>query len=133
MEELLREKMNAMENPTLAPMPRRGVQAAHHRQGPTEAEARALIAPVEEELRALFGHKIYGADISSLEEAVFALLRERGFTLAVPRAAPGPDCQAHDRSARFLRRIPGRRGELHQCGQGGSWVCPMPCWRSTGQ
>lgn len=90
MEELLREKMNAMENPTLAPCAKEGeCELRITAKAPTEAEARALIAPVEEELRALFGHKIYGADISSLEEAVFALLRERGLTLGSAESCTG--------------------------------------------
>ena len=90
MEELLREKMNAMENPTLAPYAKEGeCELRITAKAPTEAEARALIAPVEEELRALFGHKIYGADISSLEEAVFALLRERGLTLGSAESCTG--------------------------------------------
>ena len=44
---------------------------------------------MEEELRALFGHKIYGADIASLEEAVFSLLRERGLTLGSAESCTG--------------------------------------------
>ena len=68
MEAQLREEMEAMTNPTLAPYAKEGeCELRITAKAPTEAEARALIAPVEEELRALFGHKIYGADISSLE------------------------------------------------------------------
>ena len=82
MEALLRERMNAMTNPTLAPYARRrGDGAAHHRQGPTEAEARDLIAPVEEELRDLLGDDLRRGRKES--EVAFALMEAQGLTCGV--------------------------------------------------
>ena len=66
MEAQLREEMEAMTNPT-----------------------RALIAPVEERLRARFGPLIYGADVPSLEAAVFQLLKEKGLTLGCAESCTG--------------------------------------------
>ena len=72
-ETLLRDRMNALTNPTLAPYAKEGeVELRITARGADEAAARVLIAPVEEELRALLGDKIYGADIAGLEQAVLS-------------------------------------------------------------
>ena len=89
-EDLLRERMNAMSNPTLAPYAKEGeVELRITAKAPTDGEARALIAPVEEDLRTLLGHKVYGADIHSLEEAAFALLEAQGLTLGTAESCTG--------------------------------------------
>ncbi len=49
-------------------------------------EARALIAPVEAELRARLGERIYGADGARLEDATTAHLAELGWRLALVEA-----------------------------------------------
>ncbi len=86
----LRERMNAMENPTLAPYAKEGeVELRITAKADGEAAAQALIAPVEAELRQQFGTKIYGADVSSLEEVVFHLLREKGLTFGCAESCTG--------------------------------------------
>ena len=90
MENQLREQMNAMTNPTLAPYAKEGeCELRITAKAPTEAEARALIAPVEAQLREQFGEKIYGADVSSLEEVVLERLKERGLTLGSAESCTG--------------------------------------------
>ena len=90
MEARLREKMNAMTNPTLAPYAKEGeCELRITAKAATEAEARALIAPVEEALREEFGDLIYGADVSSLEEVVLGLLKEKGLTLGSAESCTG--------------------------------------------
>ena len=90
MENQLREQMNAMTNPTLAPYAKEGeCELRITAKAPTEAEARALIAPVEARLREQFGEKIYGADVSSLEEVVLERLKERGLTLGSAESCTG--------------------------------------------
>jgi competence/damage-inducible protein CinA-like protein len=49
----------------------------------TEAEADALIAPVEAQIRARLGEFIYGEGKETVEEAAGRLLAERGMTVAV--------------------------------------------------
>ncbi|MEG2421310.1 MAG: CinA family nicotinamide mononucleotide deamidase-related protein, partial [Oscillospiraceae bacterium] len=66
-EEVLREKMNALQNPTLAPYAKEGeVELRITAKAQSKALAQALIAPVERQVRALFGDQIYGADVGSL-------------------------------------------------------------------
>ena len=89
-EDKLRDRMNALTNPTLAPYAKEGeVELRITAKAPTEEEARALIAPVEEEVRGLLGDHVYGADVSSLEEVAFGLLRERGLTLGCAESCTG--------------------------------------------
>ena len=89
-EALLRERMNAMHNPTLAPYAKEGeMELRVTAKAPDEAAARALIAPVEAELRKLLGPYIYGADVPSLERVCFDLLKEKGLTLSSAESCTG--------------------------------------------
>jgi nicotinamide-nucleotide amidase len=86
----LRDRMNALENPTLAPYAKEGeVELRITAKAPDKQQAAALIAPVEEEVRAHFGALVYGADVSSLEEVVLSLLKERGLTLGCAESCTG--------------------------------------------
>lgn len=90
MEAQLRERMNAMTNPTLAPYAKEGeceLRVTAH--AADEAAAYALADPVVEELKAHFGPLVYGVDIPSLEAAVFALLKEKGLTLGTAESCTG--------------------------------------------
>ncbi len=90
MEAQLRERMNAMSNPTLAPYAKEGeCELRVTAKAPTEAEAQALLKPAVEELRELFGAKVYGVDVSSLEEAVLALLKEKCLTIGTAESCTG--------------------------------------------
>ena len=90
MEAQLREEMEAMTNPTLAPYAKEGeCELRITAKAADEEAARALIAPVEERLRARFGPLIYGADVPSLEAAVFQLLKEKGLTLGCAESITG--------------------------------------------
>ncbi len=89
-ESRLRDRMNAMENPTLAPYAKEGeVELRLTAKAPTEAEARALIAPEEEALREMFGPLIYGSDVPSLEAVCLGLLKEKGLTLSAAESCTG--------------------------------------------
>ena len=90
MEARLRERMNAMTNPTLAPYAKEGsTELRITAKAATEDACRALIAPVEAELRREFGDLIYGADVKDLAHAACAGLLERGVTLATAESCTG--------------------------------------------
>lgn len=90
MESLLREKMNAMTNPTLAPYAKEGeCELRVTAKAENEEQARTLIAPVVEELRALLGDVVYGVDVPNLETAVLELLKEKGMTLGTAESCTG--------------------------------------------
>lgn len=89
-EQLLREKMNALQNPTLAPYAKEGeVELRITAKADTVEQARAMIAPVEGEVRAVLGDLVYGADVSSLEEVVVPLLAQKGLTLGTAESCTG--------------------------------------------
>ena len=89
-EALLRDRMNELTNPTLAPYAKEGEMelriTAKAAAGP---EADALIAPVEAEVRSVLGDFIYGADVSGLEQVVLDGLRTRGLTLGTAESCTG--------------------------------------------
>ena len=90
MEAQLRERMNAMTNPTLAPYAKEGeCELRITAKAADEEAAHALIDPVEADLKAHFGPLVYGVDIPSLEAAVFALLKEKGLTLGTAESCTG--------------------------------------------
>ncbi len=89
-EDKLREKMNAMHNPTLAPYAKTGeVELRITAKAITEGAAMALIVPVEKELCQMFGPLVYGADVASLEEVVLAQLKLRRMSLGTAESCTG--------------------------------------------
>ncbi len=89
-ETLLRDRMNALTNPTLAPYAKEGeVELRITAKAETADKAAALIAPVEEEVRALLGSLVYGADVTSLEQVVLGQLKEKGLTLGTAESCTG--------------------------------------------
>ena len=86
----LRDRMNALTNPTLAPYAKTGeVELRITAKAATVEEARALIVPVEQEVRGMFGPLVYGADVASMEEVVLGLLKEKGLTLGTAESCTG--------------------------------------------
>jgi len=90
LESRVREEISHMENPTVAPYAKPGeVQLRITARAPDEDACRAMIAPVEAELREKFGKYCYGADYHSLQEAVVDGFRTRGLHLAAAESCTG--------------------------------------------
>ncbi len=90
MEAQLREQMNAMSNPTLAPYAKEGeCELRVTAKAATDAEAQALLQPTVEQVRKLFGDKVYGVDVPSLEHVVIQACKEKGFTLGTAESCTG--------------------------------------------
>ena len=89
-EALLRDLMNALHNPTLAPYAKpTGTELRITAHAPTREGALRLIAPVEEQVKAILGDKVIGVDVDSLEEVCFALLKDRGLTVGTAESCTG--------------------------------------------
>ena len=89
-EEKLRDLMEEMQNPTLAPYAKDGeVMLRLTAKAASEDEADKLMAPVLEQVRETLGDIIYGVDTDSLENTVVGLLAERGLTLAAAESCTG--------------------------------------------
>lgn len=90
MEELLREKMSHMENPSLATYakPSEVRLRATAKAGSAE-EAEAMLAPVVREVTDFLGDYVYGVDVPGLENACMELLKARGLTFATAESCTG--------------------------------------------
>lgn len=90
MESLLREKIEKMTNPTVAPyakpdecMLRITAKAASRK------EAEKMLAPVVDEVMSVVGEWVYGIDVDDLESVCIAALKSRGVTLATAESCTG--------------------------------------------
>jgi len=89
-EEKLRDLMESMQNPTLAPYAKPcEVMLRLTAKSGSKEEAEKLMAPVLSKVRETLGDIIYGVDTGSLENAAAGLLLERGLTLAVAESCTG--------------------------------------------
>lgn len=90
LESLLRQEMETMANPTLAPYAKQGeCELRVTAKASTEERAEEMMAPVLERLRELLGDLVYGVDVSGLEQAVLKLLLERSLTLGTAESCTG--------------------------------------------
>lgn len=78
-------------NPTLAYLASgiEGLKVRLTAKGDTVAEAEALLAAEEAEVRSILGDLVFGVDDQTIEHAVLALLRDRGLTLGVAESLTG--------------------------------------------
>ena len=78
-------------NPTLAYLASgiEGIKVRLTAKGADEAEAAALLAAEEAEVRAILGDLVFGIDDETIEHAVLALLRSEGLTLGVAESLTG--------------------------------------------
>jgi len=89
-ESRLRDRMNAMTNPTMAPYAKEGeCELRITAKAATDEQAQALLRPAVEEMKALFGDLVYGVDVTCLEQTVFGLLREKGMTIGCAESCTG--------------------------------------------
>jgi nicotinamide-nucleotide amidase len=85
------EALDAVGNPTIAFLASgiEGIKVRITAKGPDEAAARALLTAEEDELRALLGPLVFGADDESMEDAVAVLLDGHQLTLGVAESLTG--------------------------------------------
>ena len=92
--ELLAGRIDALDaagNPTIA-FQASGIEGLKIRitaKAPSEAEAEALIAAEEREVRAIVGNAVFGVDGQTMESAVLDLLREREQSLGAAESLTG--------------------------------------------
>lgn len=87
---MLRDMMNSLENPTLAPYAKEGeVMLRVTAKAPSQEQAESMTKPVLEKLRGILGDVIYGTDAPSLEYVVSEKLREKGLIMACAESCTG--------------------------------------------
>ena len=86
----LREQMNTMSNPTLAPYAKEGeCELRITAKAGTEPEAQRLLTPVLEQLTGQFGALVYGVDVPSLNWVVLQKLKAAHLTLGTAESCTG--------------------------------------------
>ncbi len=86
----LRELIEGLENPTLAPYAKPGeLELRITAKTETEEEAKALIDPVEAAVREILGEKVYGVDVPSLEAVCVEKLKQFGRTVGTAESCSG--------------------------------------------
>ncbi len=89
-EEKVRHLMDSYKNPTVAPYAKTGECILRlTAKGKDEKECNTLIDQLEERVRVEVGEFVYGVDISSLEEALSIMLREKRLTVAFAESCTG--------------------------------------------
>jgi nicotinamide-nucleotide amidase len=102
MDYMLRDYMNSLTNPTMAPYAKEAdcllrVTA----KARTAGEAEAMMKPVMDKAISILGDTVYGVDVNCLEERVFQILNEKKLTFASAESCTGGDI------ARRFTEIPG--------------------------
>lgn len=86
----LRDMMNELTNPTLAPYAKEGeVMLRVTAKAKTETEAEEMMKPVIDRVRESVGDVIYGIDVESLEQVVLQELKAGGKTIACAESCTG--------------------------------------------
>ncbi len=84
-------RLDEVGNPTLAFLASgwEGLKVRLTAKAPTAAEADALLATWEGEVRSVVADVVFGADEDTMESVVLQLLRERGFSLGLAESVTG--------------------------------------------
>ena len=89
-ESLFRTEMEHMANPSLATYAKFGeVMLRATAKAADEADARAMVEPVVEKVKAVLGDKVYGVDVPSMEALALSIMTERGMTLSAAESLTG--------------------------------------------
>ncbi len=89
-ESMLRDRMEALTNPTIAPYAKEGEMLLRITAGAeTPEKADAMISPLIEEICGLLGEHVYGVDVGSLQTAVVQELSKRHLHIATAESCTG--------------------------------------------
>jgi nicotinamide-nucleotide amidase len=89
-DQILREEMSNLTNPTLAPYAKTGeVLLRATAKAATTEEAEAMLKPVIADVYRILGDVVYGTDVESLEQVVLGLLKEKNLTLSFAESCTG--------------------------------------------
>lgn len=78
----LKDRMQELRNPTLAPYAKEGtVDLRITAKASSKEEAVKMIEPLEQEIRGQFGTAVYGTDGDTLESVIVEELRKKGWTV----------------------------------------------------
>ena len=89
-ESMLKDKMEACTNPTIAPYAKEGeVLLRVTASGEDRKQAEELIAPIIADICSMLEGYVYGVDVRSLQNALFIELKKKGLTIATAESCTG--------------------------------------------
>ena len=101
-DQLFRDEMNAMTNPSMAPYAKEcDCLLQVTAKARSEAEAEEMLKPIIAHVKEKLGEVVYGMDVECIEEAVIQLLREKRLRFSTAESCTGGDI------ARRFTDIPG--------------------------
>ena len=101
-DQMFRDEMNAMRNPSMAPYAKEcDCLLKVTAKAGTAEEAEDMLRPAIAEIRGKLGDIVYGMDVDCIEEAVMQLLQDRPLTFAAAESCTGGDI------ARRFTELPG--------------------------
>ena len=101
-DQLFRDEMNAMTNPSMAPYAKEcDCLLQVTAKARSEAEAEEMLKPIIAHVKEKLGEVVYGMDVECIEEAVIQLLREKRLRFSAAESCTGGDI------ARRFTDIPG--------------------------
>ena len=101
-DQLFRDEMNAMTNPSMAPYAKEcDCLLKITAKARSEAEAEEMLGPIIAHVKEKLGEYVYGMDVECIEEAVIQLLREKQLRFSAAESCTGGDI------ARRFTEIPG--------------------------
>ena len=101
-DQLFRDEMNAMTNPSMAPYAKEcDCLLQVTAKARSEAEAEEMLGPIIAHVKEKLGEYVYGMDVECIEEAVIQLLREKQLRFSAAESCTGGDI------ARRFTEIPG--------------------------
>ena len=101
-DQLFRDEMNAMTNPSMAPYAKEcDCLLQVTAKARSEAEAEEMLKPIIAHVKEKLGDVVYGMDVECIEEAVIQLLREKRLRFSAAESCTGGDI------ARRFTDIPG--------------------------
>ena len=90
MEDLMRERISRMENPSLATYAKPSeVRLRATAKADSAAAAEAMLVPVVKEVTDYLGDVVYGVDVPNLETVCMTHLKEKGWTFATAESCTG--------------------------------------------
>ena len=106
-EAVLHDSMVSRQNPTIAPYAKAGeVQLRLTACAQDNQEAEKMLAPLVDEITALFPEHVYGVDVGNMQTALIRLLLEQKLTIALAESCTGGLIAAR------LTEVPGASGAL---------------------
>lgn len=116
LDQLFRDEMNAMTNPTMAPYAKESdclLQITAKAKSAEEAEK--MMKPVIEHCCEVLGDVVFGIDVESVEERVMQLLSEKKMTFSAAESCTGGELAKRFTDMPGRKRIfPRRRDYLHK-------------------